>query len=71
MFEPTHISSTPSVRPLRLPVVPARPWLAVRGLQLLIGSSGQISLGHGAFFAVGAYTAGVLRAHQRLPSMSP
>lgn len=34
--------------------------LAVRGLQLLIGSSGQISLGHGAFFGLGAYAAGVL-----------
>ena len=90
-------SSTPSVRPLRLPVVPATTWVAVLavasasvalllpsywafklssvlilaltvgGLQLPIGSSGQISLGHGAFFAVGAYTAGVLLAHQRLP----
>ena len=45
--------------------------LAVRGLQLPIGPSGQISLGHGAYFAVGADTAGVLRAQQRLPSMSP
>ncbi|WP_296739067.1 hypothetical protein [Variovorax sp.] len=41
--------------------------LAVGGLQLPIGSSGQISRGHGAFFAVGADTAGVLLAHQRLP----
>jgi branched-chain amino acid transport system permease protein len=39
----------------------------VRGLQLLIGSSGQISLGHDAFFAVGAYTAGVLLSHRWLP----
>lgn len=30
-------------------------------------SSGQISLGHDAFFAVGAYTAGVLLSHQWLP----
>ena len=42
--------------------------LAVRSLQLLIGSSGQISLGHGAFFAVGAYTAGTLLAHHWLPA---
>ncbi|WP_232073222.1 branched-chain amino acid ABC transporter permease [Variovorax sp. RA8] len=41
--------------------------LAVRGLQLLIGASGQISLGHGAFFAVGAYAAGVLVSHHWLP----
>ncbi|MGH3328333.1 MAG: branched-chain amino acid ABC transporter permease [Streptomycetales bacterium] len=30
------------------------------GLNLLVGYGGQISLGHGAFFAVGAYTAAVL-----------
>ncbi|MFC4123350.1 branched-chain amino acid ABC transporter permease [Nocardia rhizosphaerae] len=29
------------------------------GLNLLVGHTGQISLGHGAFFAVGAYTAAV------------
>ncbi len=34
--------------------------VALMGIQLLIGSSGQISLGHGAFFALGAYTAAVL-----------
>jgi len=42
--------------------------LSVRGLQLLIGASGQISLGHGAFFAVGAYTAGIAIAQQGLPA---
>lgn len=31
------------------------------GLMLLIGYTGQISLGHAAFFAVGAYTAAVLQ----------
>jgi len=34
--------------------------IAVLGLNLLIGFNGQISLGHGAFFAVGAYTAAIL-----------
>jgi len=34
--------------------------IAVLGLNLLVGYSGQISLGHGAFFAIGAYTAAVL-----------
>jgi branched-chain amino acid transport system permease protein len=34
--------------------------IAVLGLILLTGYNGQISLGHGAFFAVGAYTAAVL-----------
>ncbi|MGE0765289.1 MAG: branched-chain amino acid ABC transporter permease [Hyphomicrobiaceae bacterium] len=34
--------------------------IAVLGLNLLTGFNGQISLGHGAFFALGAYTAGIL-----------
>lgn len=34
--------------------------IAILGLNLLTGFSKQISLGHGAFFAVGAYTAAVL-----------
>ena len=34
--------------------------IALVGLNLLTGYNGQISLGHGAFFAIGAYTVGVL-----------
>lgn len=34
--------------------------IAVLGLNLLTGYGGQISLGHGAFYAIGAYTAAVL-----------
>ncbi|MDA2812284.1 branched-chain amino acid ABC transporter permease [Nocardiopsis sp. RSe5-2] len=34
--------------------------LAVAGLQLLVGTSGQVSLGHGAFMFVGAYTMALL-----------
>ena len=34
--------------------------IAILGLNLLIGFNGQISLGHSAFFAVGAYTAAIL-----------
>jgi len=34
--------------------------IAVLGLNLLIGFNGQISLGHSAFFALGAYTAAIL-----------
>ncbi|MBW3619308.1 MAG: branched-chain amino acid ABC transporter permease [Actinobacteria bacterium] len=34
--------------------------IAVLGLGLLTGFNGQISLGHGAFFAIGAYTAAAL-----------
>jgi branched-chain amino acid transport system permease protein len=33
--------------------------IAVLGLNLLVGYSGQISLGHGAFFALGAYTSAI------------
>jgi branched-chain amino acid transport system permease protein len=41
--------------------------VAALGLNLLVGYSGQISLGHGAFFAVGAYTAAALLAKTDLP----
>jgi len=34
--------------------------IAVLGLNLLTGFNGQISLGHGAFFAVGAYVAAIM-----------
>jgi branched-chain amino acid transport system permease protein len=34
--------------------------IAVIGLNILIGFTGQISLGHGAFFGVGAYAAAIL-----------
>jgi branched-chain amino acid transport system permease protein len=34
--------------------------IAALGLNLLVGYNGQISLGHGAFFALGAYTAALL-----------
>jgi branched-chain amino acid transport system permease protein len=34
--------------------------IALMGLNLLTGYNGQISLGHGAFYAVGAYTSAIL-----------
>lgn len=37
--------------------------IAIAGLSLLTGVSGQISLGQGAFMAVGAYTLGELETH--------
>ena len=40
---------------------------AAAGLTVLIGHSGQISLGHGAFMAVGAYMSALMMIHQRLP----
>ena len=37
--------------------------LAVSGLDLLFGYSGQISLGHAAFYCIGAYTSAILSAN--------
>jgi branched-chain amino acid transport system permease protein len=37
--------------------------IVLAGLSLLTGANGQISLGHGAFMAVGAYTMGLLMNH--------
>lgn len=37
------------------------------GLNLLVGYTGQISLGHAGFVAIGAYTAGILAARLGLP----
>jgi branched-chain amino acid transport system permease protein len=41
--------------------------IAAIGLNLLIGYTGQISLGHGAFFGVGAYSAAVLATRVGVP----
>jgi branched-chain amino acid transport system permease protein len=41
--------------------------VAVLGLNMLTGFNGQISLGHGAFFAVGAYVAAVLMDRAAMP----
>jgi branched-chain amino acid transport system permease protein len=38
-------------------------FIAIIGLDVLTGHSGQISLGHGAFMAVGAYTTAILMAN--------
>ena len=37
--------------------------IAILGLNLLTGFNGQFSLGHGAFYAVGAYTTAILMEH--------
>jgi branched-chain amino acid transport system permease protein len=37
--------------------------VALAGLSLLTGANGQISLGHGGFMAVGAYTLGLFMTH--------
>ena len=41
--------------------------IAAIGLNLLIGYTGQISLGHGAFFGVGAYAAAILATKAGFP----
>jgi branched-chain amino acid transport system permease protein len=41
--------------------------IAAVGLNLLIGYTGQISLGHGAFFGVGAYAAAILATKVGVP----
>lgn len=38
-------------------------FVAILGLDLLLGSTGQVSLGHGGFMALGAYTTVILVAH--------
>jgi branched-chain amino acid transport system permease protein len=37
--------------------------IAILGLNLLTGFNGQFSLGHGAFYAIGAYTTAILMEH--------
>ena len=41
--------------------------IALLGLNILTGYNGQISLGHGAFYAIGAYTAAILMEHAGFP----
>ena len=41
--------------------------IALLGLNMLTGYNGQISLGHGAFYAIGAYTAAILMEKAGFP----
>ena len=41
--------------------------IALLGLNILTGYNGQISLGHGAFFALGAYAAAIAMEHGHMP----
>ncbi|MBW6485721.1 MAG: branched-chain amino acid ABC transporter permease [Syntrophobacterales bacterium] len=64
---------------LSVPLMPLSPYLiyvmnitgiaaiSVIGLNLLTGFTGQISLGHGAFFGVGAYAGAILATRLNLP----
>ena len=40
--------------------------IAATGLNILTGYNGQVSLGHGAFFGLGAYTSAILHVRPRL-----
>ncbi len=44
--------------------------LAALGLNLLTGFNGQISVGHGAFFGIGAYTSAILVSERGWPAWS-
>lgn len=41
--------------------------IAILSLNILTGASGQVSLGHSAFFAVGAYAGGIMMEHANIP----
>jgi branched-chain amino acid transport system permease protein len=41
--------------------------VAIAGLTVLVGASGQVSLGNGAFMAVGAYVSALVLIHSSLP----
>jgi branched-chain amino acid transport system permease protein len=41
--------------------------IALLGLNMLVGYNGQISLGHGAFYAIGAYATALLVVHVAVP----
>jgi branched-chain amino acid transport system permease protein len=41
--------------------------IALLGLNMLTGFNGQISLGHGAFYAIGAYTTAIMIDHWNVP----
>lgn len=44
--------------------------LSVLGMNMVTGYNGQISLGHGAFYAIGAYTTAIMMDHWDLPYWS-
>ncbi|MDT8396519.1 MAG: branched-chain amino acid ABC transporter permease [bacterium] len=44
--------------------------IIVLGLDLLMGYTGQISLGHASFYGLGAYISGVLSAHWQWPPLA-
>jgi branched-chain amino acid transport system permease protein len=64
--------AAPLAKPLHLNIVATMQMvgiftIAAVGLNLLIGYAGQISLGHSAFFGVGAYTSAILAVRAHFP----
>ncbi len=64
--------AVPLAKPLHLNIVATMQMvgiftIAAVGLNLLIGYAGQISLGHSAFFGVGAYTSAILAVRAHFP----
>src|SRR3954470_11552613 len=45
--------------------------IALLGLNILTGYNGQISLGHGAFYAIGAYVAAIMMDRFAVPYWAP
>ena len=43
--------------------------IALIGLSILTGITGQISLGHGGFMAIGAYVTGILAGNHGVPEL--
>jgi branched-chain amino acid transport system permease protein len=58
------IAGTYEIRVLNLAMIFG---IAVLGLQLIVGYTGQLSFGHAAFFGIGAYTAALLAMKLAMP----
>jgi branched-chain amino acid transport system permease protein len=63
-FAPTFLFSDYHLFQLTMVVVYA---IAILGLAILTGFNGQISLGHGAFYAIGAYVTAILMSEYNVP----
>ncbi len=63
-FVPTFLFSDYHLFQLTMVIVYA---IAILGLAILTGFNGQISLGHGAFYAIGAYVTAVLMYQYEVP----
>ncbi|MBC7248482.1 MAG: branched-chain amino acid ABC transporter permease [Actinobacteria bacterium] len=62
----------PLSRPLGIPLVMVMRMVGIYtivavGLNMLMGYAGQVSLGHGAFFGIGAYTSAILTVKAHFP----